>query len=265
MTTYELAALHPALAPYIRTILIQDPQSDGVPAEAPYKILPMPFPVIGLQYRGRLGVLRGSREQLLEPSGITGLQTTFRCFLPHSDARSILVTLEPYGAYALLGCAMDDLADEHIGLGSILSGASVRTVEEQLAEASTIKERSQIVQSFLLALLKRTARHPHPLVVTAAQRILNTHGGQRIEVLAGELGVSMRQLERLFRYQIGVGPKQLASVAQFDWAVAQIAGRVPSVLVASEAGYSDQAHFIRSFVARAGITPGLFRHEAEMR
>jgi transcriptional regulator GlxA family with amidase domain len=154
------------------------------------------------------------------------------------------------------------LTDEHVSLRSILPAARARDVEARLAEAMTTEERSRIVQSFFRALLEATARPPHPIVVEAARRILRQHGSPPVAPLARDLGLSARQMERLFRRSIGVGPKRFASIAQFDWTLAQCARRVPWATLAGEAGYSDQAHFVRSFAARAGLTPGRYAAEA---
>ena len=256
--TYRAAAVDPSLRPYVRRILIQDSDGDRPGPGVPYKVLPQPYPVLGFQYRGRLDVLRGSRTSSLERSGITGLQTAFRLFVPRADARSILVQLKPQGAYALLGCAMDDVTDQHIGLSSIVSDTAARAVEEQLAETTTFEQRSQVMQSFLTAQLEGSGRRPHPVVTEAVQRILRTHGAARVASLAGDLGVSERHLERLFQTEIGVSPKRLASLAQFDWARARISS-LPTARLAGEAGYADQAHFIRTFRAYSGVTPGRYR------
>lgn len=248
------ADLHPALAGLVREIRIDEP--DTFSSAEPFKILPTPFPVLGMQLRGRLEVLRGERPELLSVSGITGLQSAFRYFRPGANTRSVLVVFEPFGAYALLGCPMRELADEHVGLAALLSPTLVAEMEERAASASSAAEVSGIVQSFLLKQLEQARRPPHPGVVAAARRIVRHRGLESIETLSREVGVGRRHLERLFTEQIGTGPKDLASLARFDWVVRHMASRRSWADLASEAGYADQAHLIRSFAARAGVPPG---------
>lgn len=247
--------IHPALAPYIREIRVDDP---GTPVEPqPYKVLPGPFPVLGFQYRGRLEILRESRTDLLGRSGITGLQSTFRWFQPRPDTRSVLVVLAPHGAYRLLGVPMDELANAHVPLSAILSPRQAGSVEDRIEEADA-DGLAGIVQSFFLGLLEHSRREPHPALVEASQRILEAHGAVRVEALARELAISRRQLERLFRLQVGVGPKELASLARFDRVLKRLPEAVSWADLALETDHSDQSHLIRSFARRTGQTPGGF-------
>jgi hypothetical protein len=61
----------PFLAPFVAGMSIQETLEEGALPD-PYKILPRPFPVLGFQSRGRIGVLRESGEDLLSPCGFTG-------------------------------------------------------------------------------------------------------------------------------------------------------------------------------------------------
>lgn len=248
--------IHPALAPYVREIRVEDPAD--LQAPRPYKVLPGPFPVLGFQYRGRLEVLRGPRADLLGRSGITGLQSTFRWFRPRADTRSVLVVLAPHGAYRLLGVPMNELADAHVPLSSILSPRHAGSLEDRIEEAADADRLAGIVQSFFLGLLERSRREPHPALAAASNRILEEHGSVQVEALARELAISRRQLERLFKLQVGVGPKELASLARFARVLRLLPGAASWADLACETGYSDQSHLIRSFARRTGQTPGAF-------
>jgi AraC-like DNA-binding protein len=82
----------------------------------------------------------------------------------------------------------------------------------------------------------------------------------RIGRLVRESGVSERRLARLFRRQVGYGPKQYARLQRFRAVVAQVHGlaRVDWAGVAAEGGYCDQAHLAHEFRRFAGVTPGAF-------
>jgi AraC-like DNA-binding protein len=259
---YRRVAIHPALQPYVRGIFIQEEVIDPVQAEHPYTVFPKPYPVVGFQYSGRLRVIREGQEDFLRVSGITGLQGMARTFRASTDTRTILVAFQPYGAFVLLACPMDQLADSHVGLGLIVGGSRLQILEEQLAESRGTPTLSRLVQSFLLFRLSHAEHDMHRSVMRAADRLLIEGGRTPIESVAKESGISRRQLERLFHEQIGVGPKRFAALVRFDWARRRLNSYSSCADLAYDAGYADQAHFVRSFRDKAGMTPREYRRQA---
>jgi AraC-like DNA-binding protein len=85
----------------------------------------------------------------------------------------------------------------------------------------------------------------------------------RTEEVAGQIGLSERQLRRRCHDAFGYGPKTLQRVLRFRRFVTQIdaaAGplRGPGrdlATIAARAGYADQAHLTRECRTLAGLTP----------
>lgn len=246
----------PALARYVAAIRFEAASvTDTADAgQRSYQVLPTPFPVLGFQYRGRLRAVRDSTSLILAPAGITGLQSTARSFEPDADTGTILVVLQPYAVYTLLGIPADALANAHVDLAAITATPPLRDLLYQLATAGDDANRARLVQSYLLALLPR-AEAPHPSLVAATERIMRAHGALRISALARDLALSRRQLERLYKLHTGVGPKEFASLARFDWAAKSAITGASWSMLAYEAGYADQSHLIRDFQARVGLPP----------
>lgn len=251
-------ALHPALMAYVEEICFDTNLAHPSPTPVPYPVFPSPWPVLGIQYRGRLRAMRDGNTLLLSRSGITGLQSTARWFAPERETGTILIRFKPYGAFAMLGAAMSELTDAHVPLAALLPSSWSSLLEEQLGEAENEVRCAQIVQRFLLHALEQSARATHPTVVEASQRLLMTHGALRVSEVARECAISRRQLERLFRMQIGVGPKEFADVARFQWTLTHAPLRTSWGALAYDAGYADQSHLIRSFTWRAGMPPEAF-------
>ena len=82
-----------------------------------------------------------------------------------------------------------------------------------------------------------------------------------IRALARESSIPQRRLERLFRTQTGLSAKALSRIVCFNRAQ-QLIERDPGIDLTEltmEAGYSDQAHFSKTFKEMFGITPGTFK------
>ncbi len=81
-----------------------------------------------------------------------------------------------------------------------------------------------------------------------------------IAAVADELGVSVRQLERLCREHVGVGPASLYRRLRMRYAKWLIENTDRSVTeIAIEAGFADCAHFSRQFKDAYGLSPSTRR------
>ncbi|MEO8482487.1 MAG: AraC family transcriptional regulator [Acidobacteriota bacterium] len=98
----------------------------------------------------------------------------------------------------------------------------------------------------------------------------------RVSDVAAMLGVGERRLERMFNRAVGVPLKvfhrmrrccqaarliRRASVEHHHSTLEQNGTPGNWSALASEAGYADQAHFIRDFRALTGVTPGAYATE----
>ena len=85
-----------------------------------------------------------------------------------------------------------------------------------------------------------------------------------VAALAAAVGVVPRTLQRHFRNRTGLAPKRYAAVRRFNGALRQVAlGHRSLAHIASDAGYSDQAHLTTDLGRHAGLSPGRFRAQAQ--
>ncbi|SIN96740.1 AraC family transcriptional regulator [Chitinophaga niabensis] len=80
------------------------------------------------------------------------------------------------------------------------------------------------------------------------ERILQNGGTMSVEKELPQ-GISVRQLRRLFEFYIGDTPKEFSRVVRFQKTL-----QAPEDYL--NAGYYDQAHFIKEFKHLYGLTPG---------
>ncbi len=106
----------------------------------------------------------------------------------------------------------------------------------------------------LRAVRERGVRRPDPLVSAAVEALGRPQA--RVSVVAAELGVSARQLQRLITAAAGYGPKLLARVLRFQRL--QALGPASLLELALAAGYADQAHMTAEVSLLAGVSPVRF-------
>ncbi len=112
----------------------------------------------------------------------------------------------------------------------------------------------------------RTRRSPADGGGARSDPVGRGHGGLgTVAELAERVGLSVRQLERQFRDQVGMSPKSLSRLTRFEAAQHRIfeTEALSFTRLAHELGYADQAHFTREFRAFAAQSPGGFRAEVK--
>jgi methylphosphotriester-DNA--protein-cysteine methyltransferase len=93
--------------------------------------------------------------------------------------------------------------------------------------------------------------------------MVRTPGDTTIRSLADDVGFSQKRLVRTFEEKVGLKPKALSRVFRFQAVLKKIEkeSRVSWSFVAQEAGYFDQAHFIREFESLSGLKPSQYLAE----
>jgi AraC-like DNA-binding protein len=253
-----------------------------------YQELPAPAELRGLVHR--LWVLRGRATtggpwQRAMPDGraelIFNLADPFEC-LDSRTARTqplaLLVgpgrramAIRPTGRVDLIGIRFrpealagwlqvrgGELADASFALGELPAPLDP-TLREQLATAGDSSDRLAILGRHLA----RTTSGPADRRLSAAVDLALGDGRARPEGIARTLGMSRRQLGRLFQERIGLAPKSLGRLGRFQRVLRALDSnqRVSLAGVATRAGYFDQAHMSRDFRLFAGTTPGGYLRE----
>ena len=120
-------------------------------------------------------------------------------------------------------------------------------------------QRLRGLAELLLARLEPD-REPGPQVREAVRLIRARRGRIAVRWLAGQVNLSVSQLERSFTRHVGVGPKLLARQTR----VCAVAAEATTLAnpgwaqLAARYGYADQAHMAREFRELTGLSPASF-------
>jgi AraC-like DNA-binding protein len=158
--------------------------------------------------------------------------------------------LRPGAAPALLGVAAEAVRDVSLPIGEVLGSEGERL-------AMSLDEHPDPVLALEQALLARATRSERPDPLVRAAVIGLERPGVAVSRLAGELGVSERQLRRRVCGAVGYGPKRLVRVLRLERALAAARAGGDLARVALDAGYADQAHFCGDCRELAGVSPSV--------
>lgn len=169
-------------------------------------------------------------------------------------SRSVGALLLPGAARALFGCSAEELSNRHIALDAI-AGRAADTLYQRLAESNSPARQIALLQAFLLQRLQ-PLHGLHPPIARAIAALRG--GGSGVAALVSASGYSHKRFIALFREQTGLAPKCYARVQRLQQ-VLQAPAHCPLADLAQQAGYSDQAHLQREFLALTGLTPQAWR------
>lgn len=236
-----------ALRPYVKSLAISENA-----LEASYKVIPDVSIVMGFQYSGHLGYIDNGQHLPLSTAGITGLMDSYRVFHNASGTATFLVMFCETGANAFFDIPLHEIYNQSIALDNLFLRSQMDAVCAQLYDCTNDLDRVSVVERFLLS---RLNPHADPLVQKAVQ-LIQQHGGQvKIKQLTELLAISQSQFEKRFRKTVGCSPKKFASITRLRTLLHTT--NVSSTLTQKglDAGYFDQAHFIKDFKSFTGQNP----------
>ncbi|HYE53168.1 MAG TPA: helix-turn-helix domain-containing protein [Azospirillaceae bacterium] len=183
---------------------------------------------------------------------LTGVQTVGRNWQSCTDTYFVMAMLTLPGLARLFPGAGEWAADTVLDVGALVGDGPARALDAAVSAAWEPRRIAGCVDAWLTSRLARTPVPLEPGRYAAACGMLAA--GEPVEAAARHAAITRRQLHRWTRSHAGVSPKQLADIARLQASLGALQSRRGDPLQ----GYSDQAHQIRSWKRRLGITPGAY-------
>ncbi|ORW50454.1 AraC family transcriptional regulator [Mycobacterium paraense] len=170
-----------------------------------------------------------------------------------ADEPAMAIHFRPGGAFPFLGVPLGDVEDQAVGLEEIW-GRGGREVHERLIAAPSVAARFGILEEFLLSRARFAVRRDPR--VAAALAAIEADPSVRMAEVRRLTGWSTKRMIAQFRAEVGLAPKTYARVRRLQAALRRLGeGTAGGARLAADAGYFDQAHFVRDFRSFTAMTP----------
>ena len=169
------------------------------------------------------------------------------------------VKFQPGGFRPLFGASVSGLRDRVVEASGALPDAD--GLVAAVLSAGDFESRSEAATRWLME--HRPADDPLVEEATHAVSLIAADPAMvRVEDLAGQLGRSVRGVQRLFTEYVGISPKWVVRRFRMHEAALRAAeGPVDWAALAADLGYYDQPHFVRDFTATVGVPPARYAQE----
>jgi|GEM_PF-543118 len=179
-------------------------------------------------------------------------------YMPRKSRR-IQIGFFPAGFYRLTGIPASLFTNVNTPVSEVL-GRIADEIVEQLWEKPCIKQQASVLDRFLLSLLDKRACFSPTLIEQLALQLMHFQSEGSVRSMANECALSKRQLERVFKEQIGTSPKKFYCINRFFQAN-QFKNKYPHkdwLSIALQCGYYDLNHLSKDFKIFGRATPSQF-------
>lgn len=153
-----------------------------------------------------------------------------------------------------------ELIEHHYSLLDVIP--QTEQLFEAIVSQDNFSDQVAICKSFFEG---KTPRQMAPLTQAVVRFIFEHQGNIRVDELADVTGYTTRTIQRQFRADIGMSPKQFSRIIRCQTAVHQInhSSAVTFSDMAFDLGFSDQPHFLREFKKLVHATPMSYQSQVK--
>lgn len=169
------------------------------------------------------------------------------------------IVFQPQGFFNLFNIKSSDLFKFTVD-GEIVFGREIYSLWEELQAFNDIKDMIQLAETYLLVYAKKA-----PSRLNCINNIIsymdNSHGFTRVSQICKLFNITQRSLNRNFRDEIGISPKELLNIIRINYAI-ELISKNPDInltWISYLSGYYDQSHFIKEIRKVTGLPPSVLK------
>jgi len=254
---YQTFQPHPDLSALVKFYWTLEVPFD--PNNQKQKIIPDGCIEMTFNLEDKIKRYTSENEFIVHPSSMVMGQRTKSYYIePLGNVNSFAICFYPYGFANFICAPLQNLVDVETPIESLFGKIPAKELEQKIIQATSTQERIEIIETFLLNKLNQ-GKTIENLVKTTVDTLLATNGSTSINQILKDDLPKRRQLERNFKKQIGISPKQLGKVLRLQTALKMLLNDNENLTsIAYESEYFDQSHFIKDFKEFIGTTPKEF-------
>lgn len=253
---YREHKVAPILAKHIECIWLLESDDEPI-SSTPQRLLPDGCIELILNFSDRFREHKQTGQSYLQPQRfVVGQMTRPMLVSPTGRVEILGIRFAPGGTLPFFSCPPGELTNSIAPLADVATTLE-KELSDRLYEARDWTEKIRLLETALIKLLL-TKEDGRASLQGAISRIIRAGGQTSVDLLANDLGISGRQLERRFLKEVGLGPKLLCRILRFQQVFRAVESDDPNwARIATDCGYYDQAHLIRDFRQFAEQTPSL--------
>lgn len=226
-------------------------------------LLPMDHSDMVIRCKGAFRYSFGADEIIPDQVVFHGIRRKPVVLIQDGYNETFGISFEPWGLYPFINKEMSYYADKIINLSEVnleLNDAVCTAVSELKAceTENMMAQLSSKIEEILISNLHLTDAYKESVSVL---RPFYENDQINIEEFCVTHKISRRSLQRYFNKFVGVTPKELLNIRQFEDTSRDLIYQDKAVLsdVVYNGAYYDQAHFNKSFKKYSRHTPGEFK------
>ncbi|MDN5202525.1 helix-turn-helix domain-containing protein [Fulvivirgaceae bacterium BMA10] len=193
---------------------------------------------------------------------VSGMQSEFITFGCTQISAMMVIQFKPTGAYPILRIPIHELNDSCVD-ADLIFGDEIKLLRDQIMNARMVASKINIAEKWLMKRLIKTDSIPESVVQFAVEETLLNPSKTNMKVMAEKTGYSQQHFINIFKKYVGFSPKQYQRIVRFNQILKKIEADqvVDWSSLSFNAGFYDQAHFIKEFKKFSGLNPEKYLKE----
>jgi AraC-like DNA-binding protein len=159
------------------------------------------------------------------------------------------VVLKPYGLKQLFNLNANELLNSVVDLEDM---PMARLIMKAINEMPTIKPETILL---ITKLLEGCQTFPVSPSTIEAVNLIQQGDYHNISTMIKDKGIGLRSLQRNFRKEIGVTPKEFLRIHRMNKVEQRLAGKTSFMQIVADFDFSDQSHLVKEFRKLRNYSP----------